>query len=291
MKKILSVLLTLFLVGVMGVQGVVAEPLVSDLEMKNIEGEILQQGKGIQKASDILLNELKIVQEDGIIKGEGSITRDGVEIPLVLHGKLYPVKGKGKYAGKLVLGDIQGNEEFNVLQFRVENNSSNTALLQKNRALEGQTILTIILEHKKSGDWICFQDVIPKNQFTPLFESANVYITEKEMTDDEVTEKVINLFNINNKSEIVKQQEKSLKIGEQGTADSKGNFSVNDPISIQAWNEIPVDGAELSRLLNDLKDVGTVNLSNYDIPESLFKGNSGWKKYSSTSSSPRWLYN
>jgi hypothetical protein len=290
MKKLLSVLLTVFLVGVIGVQIVDAEPSVGELKLKDIKGEILQQGKETQNGSDIHLNNLQITQKDGIVKIKGDIVDNGALTPLVLHGKLYPIEAKGKYAGKLVLGDIQGNEKFNVLQFRVENNSSNTVLLRKNYPLEGQTVLTILLEHKKSDERVCFQDVIPKNFFTSLFDGANVYVNENKMTDDEIAEKVINLFNINNNSEIAKQQEKILKIEEQGTADSGGGFSVDEPISTLAWNDIPVDGAELSRLLNDLKNVGNVNLLNYDIPESLFKGNSGWKKYSSISSSPRWLY-
>lgn len=106
----------------------------------------MQPGKETQNGSDIHLNNLQITQKDGIVKIKGDIVDNGALTPLVLHGKLYPIEAKGKYAGKLVLGDIQGNEKFNVLQFRVENNSSNTVLLRKNYPLEGQTVLTILLE-------------------------------------------------------------------------------------------------------------------------------------------------
>jgi hypothetical protein len=78
MRKLLSVLLMVFFLGVMAVQIVDAKPSVGDLKIKNIGGEILQQGKGIQKGSDILLNDLQIAQENGVIKGKGNIVCNGV---------------------------------------------------------------------------------------------------------------------------------------------------------------------------------------------------------------------
>jgi hypothetical protein len=144
MRKLLSVLLMVFFLGVMAVQIVDAKPSVGDLKIKNIGGEILQQGKGIQKDSDILLNDLQIAQENGVIKGKGNIVCNGVETSLELHGKLYPVRGKGYYAGRLVLGDIEATEDYNVLKFKIENKVSDSAHDQYDNG--ESTLLTIVLE-------------------------------------------------------------------------------------------------------------------------------------------------
>jgi len=288
MKKVLSVLIALFVVSIMGLQIVDAEQSGDVFVLKNIEGEILKQGKDLQKNNNILLNELKVNQEDGIIKGEGSITRNGIETHLVLDGVLYPVNGRGYYAGNLVLGDIKATKDYNVLQFRIENKVNDAALEQ----YHGESaIFSIVLEDKKTGEWLRFQEVIDHQVFEIFYQGSNVAMAKMNMNEDEVAKKIIPLLNMHNKAEHGDQIPKSVQIIENGKADTDGHITVDTPITTQSWAEIPVNFNELNRLLEDLKDPYTnrVNLSDYSLPESLFKG-SGWKKYVSVVTSPGWNY-
>jgi hypothetical protein len=289
MRKLLSVLLMVFFLGVMAVQIVDAKPSVGDLKIKNIGGEILQQGKGIQKGSDILLNDLQIAQENGVIKGKGNIVCNGVETSLELHGKLYPVRGKGYYAGKLVLGDIEATEDYNVLKFKIENKVSDSAHDQYDNG--GSTLLSIVLEDRESGEWVRFQQGIDQQIFEIFYKGSNELVANLDMDEDELIEKVVHLLNMHNKAEHGEQIQDSIKVVETGTADTDGNFTVDSPITIQSWTDIPVNFNELDRLFEDLKDpyTNSVNLLDYNLPESLFKG-SGWKKDVDIETSPRWNY-
>lgn len=85
----------------------------------------------------------------------------------------------------------------------------------------------------------------------------------------------------------------SMDFHTNGKVDSKGKLSVEKTVSNQAWIDIYTPQSELLRLLNDLKDdvrhPNGVQLSNYRIPESLFKG-TGWKRHDYFHSEPFGFY-
>lgn len=261
-------------------------------ELKTIKGVIVDSyGKNAQlqsnSSSDVALNNLKITQTNGDIKTVGDLVYGGDTYDLSLSGSLYPEKGKGVYAGKVVHGDMQETKDFNILQFRIEKDSSTTGLLKTNRNLfEGQTVLTMVLEDKKSGERIYFQDTIQEREFESLFKGAECLVDKKDLNEDELKRKVAKLSNINNKSDYSEQIPESMQFETEGI-DSEGKITSSSFDS--AAVNISVDRAELVRLLKDLKSKGSVSLSDYNVPESLFKDD-GWKKYSNLGTKPRYFW-
>ena len=123
----------------------------SELEVQNVKG-IVKGSKFEDVDSSANLQNLQLSQKDGSAKIQGKLTYKGHTFDLSLTGKLYPVTGKGTYNKKLVLGDFQESKDFNVLQLRIEKQSKETALLKENRNMKGKTVLSLVLEHKKSGE-------------------------------------------------------------------------------------------------------------------------------------------
>lgn len=266
----------------------------SEFEIQSINGVVKNhEFKDVDSSAN--LQNIQLSQTDGSAQIQGKLTYKGRTYDLSLTGNLYPATGKGAYDKKLVLGEFKGTKDFNVLQLWVEKQNKGTVLLKENRSLEGKTILSLILEHKKSGERVILQKALPDQEFTQLFSGAQQQVKNHRMKANEVREKIVNLMYISRKSDFSKIED-SMDFKMTGKVDSKGKLSVEKPISIQAdgWTDINVSQKELLRLLNDLKDSrrypNGVQLSNYDIPESLFKG-SGWKRYHYINSEPYGAYN
>lgn len=289
MKRMLSILIIFLLIGTVNIESVGIEISNNELKMENIKGKILRQGNNTPENNNFILNNLTITHKNGIVKGKGSLLQGEIEIPLVLNGKLYPVKGKSYYSDNLILGDIESTDIYNILEFKIENKSKN--LIYTKDYNEEKIVLSIILEDKKTGQWINFQKDIDIQTFEELYKSSNMFIENIDMDKKEIEEKIISLLNIHNKADYGEQIQNSIKIEEKGVADATGKLSVHTPIETQSWSNISVNFQELNRLFNDLKNPNTehVNLSNYNLPESLFKG-SGWKKNTNFNTSPGWNY-
>lgn len=227
---------------------------------------------------NILAKKFTTYLKDGTVEVTCDILFEESSYSVSFQGPLYPVTGKGVYANQLVLGDLQGNEDFNVLLFRVETNCKNSSLLYSNVHFQGHTVLTIVLEHIVSGQWIHFQRKINVGQFNLLLEGANYFVKENQLKDDEVTKKVIQLLNLKNRDQ-----------DQENTLDVEENNYTEDSFLIQSLITIPVSNTELNRLLYDVKDSLMVYLTNYSVPESIFKGN-GWKRYFTNTSGSEWGY-
>lgn len=289
MKKMFSILIVFLLISIVSIESVGINVSNNVFKIKNIKGEILRLGNNTSENNDFILDNLTINHENGILQGKGSLLQGEIETPLLLNGKLYPVKGKSYYSDNLILGDIESTENYNILEFKIENKSENL-VYAKNYNKE-KIVLSIILEDKKTGQWINFQENLNSQTFKELQQSSNMLIENINLDKKEIEEKIISLLNIHNKSDYGEQIQSSINIEEKGITDNTGMLSVHTPIEPQSWSNISVNFQELNRLFNDLKNPNRehVNLSNYSLPESLFKG-SGWKKDTNFNASPGWNY-
>ncbi|WLR44157.1 hypothetical protein LC087_08795 [Bacillus carboniphilus] len=256
--------------------------------------------EGIVKGSDYepakssaYAENFKISQENGNVTIQGDLWYKNSKYPLNLNGNLYPKISEGAYSKKLVLGELSGSKEFNILQFRVEKESRQTALTNQNNNLIGKNVLSLIVEHKETGEKIYIQNEISDQNFQDFFDGALKLISEKDLSENQLKEKIIQLYNMNNKSDYSQNisQESTQQLS--GVASSSGDLSVSEKSSTQS-STIYVNQKELIRLLDDLKDYSSnpdrsVKLSDYDVPESLFKG-TGWKSYHYTNGEPRGAY-
>lgn len=242
--------------------------IVNDFTFENLEGKVFKGNWSEIDTVNLNLKRLKIDQNNGKVKTNGELEYNGKLYNLSLSGILYPLTGQGIYSDNLLLGDMNDTNDFNVLQFRVEKDSKKTALLSTNYMLENQAVLTIVLEDKINNNIIYLQDSIPETIFDSLFLGAKYQLKQDDINESELIEKTMKLSNMKNKTSDSNQQSKIQEISEEELD--------GDVFSITS--EITVDYYELKRLLSDLKTNETVNLTNYNIPESLFKG-SGWKSY------------
>ncbi|WP_202079503.1 hypothetical protein [Caldalkalibacillus salinus] len=289
MKKAVIMLVGCLVVSLFSLNMVGAEPSTHELELQNIEGEFIQPGETTQKgeasqSKDKVQLDIDLKQADGTVKGLGTIVHNGTKHTLELQGDLYPVKGDSPYAGKLVLGDLKATEDYKVLQFRLDQATSD-------QYDANGTTLTIVLENQESGEWLRFQTKVDQKDFDAYQQGSDVRLAHKGMEESEVIEKVITLLNMHNKASDGDQTPHSIQVEQSGTADTEGEYTMDSPITTQSWTDIRVNFNELDRMFRDLKDPYTdkVNLSNYNLPESLFKG-SGWKRDVDISSSPGWNY-
>lgn len=286
MKKFFSLMTVVLVMGFISMLTVSAEQ-TSIIELTEINGEVIQDSKELQEKSNFLLDELKIEQEEGKINGYGVINKNGEKSKLPIEGELYPVLEEGYYKDDLLVGDINSTERYNVLQFEMKNMTNDS--LNKNGDVDYPQ-LYIILEDKSTGEWIRFKQSIDKRLFNKYFENSKLLVDNKEINELELKEKIIYLLNIHNKAEYGENIAKSVQVKQSGTEDTEGIKTIDKPITTQMDN-ISVNFSELNKMLKDLKSSSnsTVNLSDYNLPESLFKG-SGWKKDVNLNNSPGWGY-
>jgi len=90
------------------------------------------------------------------------------------------VRGKGYYAGRLVLGDIEATEDYNVLKFKIENKVSDSAHDQYDNG--ESTLLTIVLEDRESGEWVRFQQGIDQQIFEIFYKGSNELVANLTWT-------------------------------------------------------------------------------------------------------------
>lgn len=177
----------------------------------------------------------------------------------------------------MLIGEFKGNEDFHVVQYRLEKDSRTTTLLPSNYHLKGQTVLTLILEDKATGEMIYFQDAVQEEIFNSLFKVSQEYVYQSGMTEREIAQTVMRLSNMNNfTSSGPQDSSKSQQIEFEGSANSFNEVGSN---MVSNHSTVSVDYHELKDLLSDVKEHGTVDLKDYSVPESIFK-ESGWKKYS-----------
>ncbi|KXG43951.1 hypothetical protein [Tepidibacillus decaturensis] len=279
MKKIITIVLaTLLLISLVSPISDRAsavnndKDIVNEFTLNNVIGQVLNDNWDENDSAKINLKKLSINQNNGHIKTKGEFENNNKLYDLNLSGTIYPVIGQGVYSDKLLLGDMKETKDFIVLQFRIEKDSSKTALLKTNYSIENQTVLTIVLEDKNSQNIIYLQDSIPETIFDTLSLGAKYQLKKDAIQEKDLAKKIVELSNMRNKSSNNKQI-KTQEISEEDQ--SQDLFSITS-------TQISVDYYELKRLFSDLKTNSTVNLDDYNIPESLFKG-SGWKSYVSWS--------
>ncbi|WP_042220987.1 hypothetical protein [Oceanobacillus manasiensis] len=285
MKRLFSLTIFVMVLSLFSIQTIYADQSTNMFDFEKIEGETVRDSNELQKESSFLLDGLNIQQKEGIINGSGTIIQNGTKSELSIKGELYPVLGKGYYEGNLVLGDMDPTENYNVIQFKIEHKSEDS--VSKNAESANATI---VLEDKVTGEWIRFNQEIGKQTFEKFYQDSTLLIENKEVKELEVAEKVTNLLNIHNKAEHGEKIGNNIKVEDSGIDDTNGNRTVDEPISTQ-MDDISVNFRELDRMFQDLKDPYTdsVNLSDYNLPESLFKG-SGWKKSANLNVNPGWGY-
>ncbi|WP_026907771.1 hypothetical protein [Paucisalibacillus globulus] len=288
MKKFFTMLTVLLVASFISVIYVSAEQKTITIELAEVDGEVIQDGNELTANSSFSLDELKIQHKEGNINGSGVITQNGVKSTISLKGELYPVLGEGYYANNLLIGDIDSTENYNVLQFRLETAANDST--DKNQTVS--THLRIVLEDKETGEWVHFKQEVDEQLFESFFQGANSLVKNEELEEREIAKKVASLLNMDSKAIHGEKTHKNIQVEQSGTADTEGNKTFKAPISTQI-DDLKVNFSELNRLLNDLKDPyntsRSVKLTNYNLPEALFKGN-GWKKDVNLDNSPGWGY-
>lgn len=291
MKKVFSFLVVMFVITLINIQLVNADDKSSKINATEIYGEIIQEGNGVKGESTIKLDSFNIEQIEGVTKGTADITHNGVRSTLNFNGELYPVLGEGYYADNLLVGDIKTSDGYNVIQFKIENEVGD-ATDQYNSKLK-ETSLSIVLEEKETGEWANFTFDIDEQTFLNFYNGANMYLEEQEMGKLEILEKVAPLLNMHNKAEHGEIIPDEIEIEQSGYQDSNGekgllsndDITTDSDISLQ-MTDIPVNFNELNRLMNNLKKSQNANLSDYNLPVSLFRG-SGWKRDVNLNTTPR----
>ncbi|QDI91713.1 hypothetical protein EPH95_11460 [Salicibibacter halophilus] len=272
MKKVIGIPLSLVLTGVLSTQVTNANES-NDLYVDNIDGKVVQTENELHEDNKVHLDGFNISNEDGAIDGDANLVINDSETEIQFNGVLLPIKGEGYYTGD-VIGDIEASNGYNVLQFHLE---------------EEDNILSLIIEDSENGDWMQFEHSVDDQKIDHIYDETNAYAEKHGMGEDETQEEVIELLNIHNKAEHGQNQKDSLEFEMSGEADTDGGFSVDEPIGTQQFEDLPVDYSELNRLLSDLSDSGSANLSDYNLPESLFR-DSGWKRHQGMNSDPRFTY-
>ncbi|MCL0065566.1 hypothetical protein M1N79_01590 [Dehalococcoidia bacterium] len=162
--------------------------------------------------------------------------------------------------------------------------------------------LRISIENTITGDLFHFRGSINTSAFDRILGYANrrVEMLTKGLDagtaafDDaikRIQSKTVQLLNINNH---LVHPRTSRDPGEMvvvyGEAVEGTKGEVTEGInSYGAIVRAAVGYHDLDNLFNDLKTFGTVNLSNYNVPESIFRGD-GWQQYHNISSPPRFFY-
>lgn len=290
MKKIINIVLTTILV--ISLLSSISTPnqanasssddsidLLNEFTVDNVKGKVLKNNWSNQNSTELNLKKLKIDQKNSKIQTTGKIEYNGKLYNLNLSGILYPVLNNSVYSDKLLLGDMKETKDFYVLQLRLEKNSKKTALLKTNYDLEGQTVLTVILEDKSNKNILYLQKSIPENVFSSLSQGAKDQVKKDNIKEKELNKKIAKLANMKNYGSNSDIYSENQDVKEEEA--SKDEEARKDGLKISSI-EITVDYYELKRLLSDLKTNSTVNLNDYNIPESLFKG-SGWKSHTNWS--------
>jgi len=257
----------------MTTQIIKASSIKTDILLSGVEGEIINsQVSNVRSSSRLTLQSLNIQQDNGVLNAKGIVTHDNQEKELILEGNLYPMIGEGYYSNNLVLGDITGDEEYNVLKFTIENKPDDSTAM-----------LSIVLEVRESGEWIQFKHEINQETFDSYFNGATVQVDENNIDEEELKEATLNLLNSNARADHGEDLDETTRADVSGVITTDNDLSVD---SSNARNTISVNFTELNRLMTDLKRTGRVNLSNYNVPESLFRG-TGWKQDVSITNSAR----
>ncbi|WP_121638898.1 hypothetical protein [Virgibacillus sp. Bac330] len=265
--------------------GTISAQSTPEIILKNVEGELLKN-KSNKNNEKVLMKNLSIHQNKGKVTSNGTFDLNGKKFSVAMSGDLYPVSSDSPYSKKVILGDMKStNENYNILQFKIEKEQQGIK-----EEIGNYVKLSLILEEKGSGNIIHINSDISKGFFENAFKGSHNLIKRKKLSEDEVIEKTIYLLNINNKSDKIKLLPKEIKVEESGIANTNGKEHVNSQPITNSFEDIPLNTSELNRLLSDLKKSNNnVNLSDYDLPESLFKG-SDWKKYTNFGSDVGWNY-
>ncbi|WP_078598670.1 hypothetical protein [Evansella clarkii] len=276
MKKLIPFVLLVLLSAIFTNQTLASDADTLIIPMDHVDGEIIQNDAADNTYS---LSQFVIQEENGEVNGDGLISINGQNFDLAFAGEIYPIDN-GHYAENLVVGDID-SDDFNVLQFRVENMDNTT--------------LSFVLEHKDNGEWISFEQEIDENTFERLYQSSVNFIEVEGYDHFELADKIIPLLNINNKSQFKDEVEITNETTSPETIiDDEGNNVVKEPeFSIYGtnpsesdnWEDINIRYDRLDQLFRDLKESPTnsINLEEKNFyggiyVEDLFKGE-GWKRW------------
>lgn len=281
MKKMMNLLLISVLVYSLFIPSVDAKRIdkqsVSSFEVDQMKGVVFSEGMKANEQSSVTFDQMEISQKNGNVKIGGVLKYNNKIYDISFSGAVYPVQAMSKKVTNWVIGDISGNKDFNVLQMLVQKENDSTFLMKQNRHLKGQTVFTLVLENKKNGDWIVFQEKVEQKHFAPLFNGAKILVTEKNMTEEQIRDKFVYLLNMKNKSEQKSSLNKQTETAIRGEYNPKEKNDLETPISTMA-NWFPVNHEELNKVFRDLREFTdqTVYLPDYGVPEALF-AETGWK--------------
>ncbi|MGP4073222.1 hypothetical protein ACTWQB_11785 [Piscibacillus sp. B03] len=167
--RIFTVSLFLILLCLISVYSINAEDNMTNLMIKEIKGEIITSDS-LESKGDTTFNALEIQQNNGIIYGKGVINKNGNESNITFKGELYPVIGKSPLEGKLILGDLKSDDNFNILQFKIE---KDTNINNKDAKI------TLILEDKKNKNWLRFEKNIDIKTFEDFHHGSKCIVQNK----------------------------------------------------------------------------------------------------------------
>jgi hypothetical protein len=278
MKKY-YVLLTVFLLVFIGITPAYA----NGSEHINTKIEF-NEAMDTQGNKSTTFRNIKISASNGNIIITGKLAESNKVYDINLSGNIYPILEDSSYANKLMLGELEGNEFFDVSSLRIEKDSRTIALSKNKHNLKGKTVLTLIIKDKQSGQEFILQEPINPTKFDTLLDGSSMFIKNIGIKDDELKQKILDLYNQGRKNIVTESNDKDHK--EVQSADSS---SENTEVSIASGSY--VSHSALDNVLRDVKSQGTIDLDNYEysnVPKSIFS-EQGWKDYDNYSN-PEFFY-
>ncbi|WP_349408372.1 hypothetical protein [Pseudalkalibacillus sp. SCS-8] len=258
------------------------------MTFKTMTGHVLDGKTNKSKLSQVFLRNFSMTLNNGSSEINGDVLNKNQKFELSTTGSLYPVKGKGVYANKVILGEYNTSSKINLIQFRVEKDARSTHLIQMNKADKGKTILSLTLEDMDTGDLYVFQKTINTKTFNTLLERANQHVALQNLTEKQLNEKTSSLMNFNNFKKKNKSKMKKSESTKQ-SFDYDSSTDKNTKSGFSAMAGASVSYYDLDKVLKDVKQYGTIDLDNYNVSHSIFK-DGGWKQYHQLSTHPRFFY-